>query len=93
MALIMWLFAGLTRIAKKKGKYRKKKVECKRKRVECENQCHSMVESLDMVNFVHDEVPTINSTMTLQRKYNFLVDSLHDILFKIAYKFAYEDRQ
>ncbi len=52
-----------------------------------------MVESLDMVNFVHDEVPTINSTMTLQRKYNFLVDSLHDILFKIAYKFAYEDRQ
>jgi hypothetical protein len=39
--------------------------DCKRKWVEFENQCHSMVESPDMVDFVHDEVPTINFILTL----------------------------
>jgi len=78
---------------RKKVERHKKKVECERKKAKCENQCHSMLESLDMVDFVCDEVPTFNSIVTLQRKYNFVVDNFHDILFKTMYKFANEDRQ
>jgi hypothetical protein len=31
--------------------------------------------------------------VTLQRKYNFVIDNFHDILFKTTYKFTNEDRQ